>query len=399
MVDVPYSLALPKNGGGMGTFQSLSAVVFVHGLNGQRSSMFELANDLCARGYAVFAMDIPYHGARQIAAAGRDQIHNFTGAQGPDGLAEEIAQASALEFADLIGDASLGKLEPRAPRDAFGQGALEVMWAARLLQEGDWSAARALDPQLRQLSFDNTHLLLLGISFGSFLSGLVLAVEPRFQAGLLAVPGGGLVFPALMYSLQFGPQFEPILQGAYGIDDAHRDQVAHPPEFLLEYALYQQMVEAGDALAYAPYVIRNPIGANLPKSVALLEAFADETVPNRATEPLAFALGVHLITHSQSPAAGTRYIPPLTVDPAPAIANITAGASLVTGALVQFDPATHGMLTDPTGTRHVMPEWPPAVLLPQPVPVANPTTQLHKLLVAFADSFFELPAPQVIDPF
>ncbi len=39
------------------------------------------------------------------------------------------------------------------------------------------------------------------------------------------------------------------------------------------------------------------------------------------------------------------------------------------------------------------------VTLPAPVPVTNPTVQLQKLLRAFADSFFELPAPQVIDPF
>src|SRR5262249_33904339 len=159
---------------------------FVHGLNGQRSSVFKIANYLCERGYAVLALDMPYHGARQIAAGGRDRIHNFTGAQGADGLAEEIPQGSALEFADLIGDASLPKFEPRAPRDAFRQGALEVMWAARLLQEGDWSAAQALDPQLRMLSFDSTRLLLVGISFGTFLSGLVLAVEPRFQAAVLS---------------------------------------------------------------------------------------------------------------------------------------------------------------------------------------------------------------------
>ena len=399
MVDVPYSLALPKNGGITATFQAVRAVVFVHGLNGQRSSMFEIANGLCSRGYAVFALDMPYHGARQLAAAGRDQIHNFTGAAGPDGLAEEVAQASALEFADLIGDSALGKFEPRAPRDAFRQGALEVMWAARLLQEGDLGAIRAVDAQLAQLSFDNTHLLLVGISFGSFLGGPVVAIEPRFQAALFSVPGGGIVFPALMYSLEYGSQFEPIAQGAYGIDDAHRDQVAHPPEFLFEYALYEQVVEPGDSLALAPYVIRNPIGANVPKSIALLEAFADETVPNRATEPLAAALGLHLVTHSQSPAAGLRYIPPLPVDPAPAIANVASGASNVTGGLMQFDPATHGMLTDPMGARHVMPDWPPVVDLPAPVPVTNPTTQLQKLLRSYADSFYELPAPQLIDPF
>jgi hypothetical protein len=110
-------------------------------------------------------------------------------------------------------------------------------------------------------------------------------------------------------------------------------------------------------------------------------------------------MGVHLVTHSQSPSAGTRYIPSLPVDAAPAIANVSAGGALVTGALMQFDPATHGMLTDPMGTRNVMPDWPPVVPLPAPVPVTNPTPQLQKLLRTFADSFYELPAPQVIDPF
>jgi hypothetical protein len=400
---VPYSLALPQNGGPAGTFDRLRLIVFVHGLDSERGAMFALANDLCRRGYAVLSFDLPYHGLRQIGG-GHDRIHNFTGADGPDGLAEPTPQLSSLEFIDVLGDPAgtpdpLGRLDPRGARDAFRESALELAWLARLAVDADWSAVRGLDARLAGLTFEPARVLLVGQSLGSFIAALALAFEPRYQGGVLAVAGGGLFFPTLVHSLTYGPRFEPIVQGAFGIDGPHRDPVAHPPQFLFEYALYQQLLEPGDPLALAPYVVRAPIASSLPRHVLLLEAFADETVPNRATEPLAQALGLHWLGYSRQPAAGLRYIEPLPIDSAPAIADVRTGSSLVTAVLVELDPATHGMLVDPMGTRNYQPDWPPATPLPEPVPVENPTAQLRTLLLRFADSFYELGAPEVIDPF
>jgi len=406
MINVPFSLALPKpgNGGPEANYHNIRAIVFQHGLGGSRANVFTIANDFCARGYAVIGIDIPYHGDRQIAAAGRDLKHNLTGADGPDGLVEDLPLASAAEYIDLLGDAPgtpnpVRRFYPPATRDPFRQATLELSGLARLIAQGDWSAVQALDPALAAFSFEPGKLLYSGVSFGAIHGGIVMAVEPRYQAAVLPVGGGGLVFPLLVNSTEFDPQFEPPFQGAFGIDNPHRDPTQHPAQFLLEYAVYQQLIEYGDPLAYAPYVIRSPLPSGSAKNVLLLEAFADETVPNHATEALARAMGLHLVTYSRSPAAGMRYIDALPTDAAPAVANVTAGPNMVTSAIMQFDPATHGMYDTASGTRHYMPDWPPLVRLPQPVPVANPVAELHRLALRYADTFYEMPVPQIIDPY
>jgi hypothetical protein len=131
----------------------------------------------------------------------------------------------------------------------------------------------------------------------------------------------------------------------------------------------------------------------------LLEAFADEVIPNHATEPLARALGLHLVSHAGSPARGTRYIDPLPVDAAPVVGNVATPTGAVTGALLQLEPATDEMLSSPTGTRRYAPDWPPLLPLATPQDVTNPTDAVVRVLLRFADTFYEEPIPQVVDPF
>src|SRR5262249_46808211 len=89
-VDVPFTPVVPAGQG----LANLRVVVFTHGIDAQRTDVFWFADDFCARGYAVIGIDTPYHGNRQIEAAGRDRINNFTGAQGADGFVETVPAAS-----------------------------------------------------------------------------------------------------------------------------------------------------------------------------------------------------------------------------------------------------------------------------------------------------------------
>jgi len=210
------------------------------------------------------------------------------------------------------------------------------------------------------------------------------------------VGGGGLVFPLMPNSPHYGPQFEPPLQGYFGIDDAHRDPLVHPGQFLLEYGLYQQVIELGDPLAYAPYLLTHPLPNQPQKHVLLLEAIADESVPNHANEALARGLGLPLILHSQSPAIGVTHVDPLPTDMAPLAGNLN-GAS---AGLLQFDPATHGMFLIQDDQRHYQPIWPPLEPLSAPMQVTEPSSAERRLALQFADTFYAgTAAPQVIDPF
>jgi hypothetical protein len=385
-VDIPYTLVLPAGQ----SLSNLKVVVFTHGIDAMRTDLFWFADDFCARGYAVIGIDTPFHGNRQIEANGRDLKNNFTDADGPDGFAETVASASGAEFLDEFGDANQPAFDPRASRDAFRQAHADLMMEARLVQEGDWSAVRALDASLANVSFRQDKLLYTSHSFGSIMGAALMAISPRYGAAVLVVGGGGLLFPLMQNSPNYGPKFEPPIQGYFGIDDAHRDPLVHPGQFLLEYALFQQVLELGDPIAYGPYVLQ------AGKHVLLLEAIDDESVPNHAAEALARAMGLHLLLHSMSPARGVTHVDPLPTDMVPLAGNISG----LTAGLLQFDPATHGMYLNDSGTRHYDPMWPPLVPLAAPITVTNPTPAERHMALQFADTYFAgTAAPQVIDPF
>ena len=53
------SIVLPA-----GELSALRTVIFQHGLGSDRSNVFSVAEALCAQGWAVLAIDIPFHGMR-----------------------------------------------------------------------------------------------------------------------------------------------------------------------------------------------------------------------------------------------------------------------------------------------------------------------------------------------
>jgi hypothetical protein len=374
---VPFLLVLPADGGIHGTYQELRVILYAHGLEGSRKDALLLADDLAARSYAVLALDAPHHGGRQAAAQQRDTIHDLTGAPGPDGLYEPVPGASVAELYDLAGG------DPRVLRDATRQSAAELTLATRLIAEGDWSAVRALDPALGALAFEAQKIALVGASFGADAGLLAMAVEPRLGAGLLVGAAGGFVQQVAPNAAAHGPALAALFDRLYG-----RGALAAG---VLPALLHQQALEPGDPLAYAAHLITRPEGANLPKSVLLVEARADEIAPNQATGVLAAALGVPLLLHARSPAGGLPTAPPLPAERTPVVANLIAGTSRVTGGLLQLDPATSNVLSAPTDLRR----------FPAPAAVENPTAELRRLLLRYADTYFEpIPGvPQVIDPF
>ena len=56
-------------------------------------------------------------------------------------------------------------------------------------------------------------------------------------------------------------------------------------------------------------------------------------------------------------------------------------------AVVQLDPASHGMFTSQTGQHQFMPPFPPFVRYPQPIDIATPIVQAHALALDFIDGF------------
>ncbi len=387
--DVPFFLALPA----AGNLQDVPIIVFNHGFGGSRAIVASIANAMAARGFAVIGIDSPSHGDRFSRA--RDTVHNFTGAAGPDGLADEASAASQLEFLDIVGDAANGipQLDAQVMSASFRQSVVDIMSEVRLVDDGDWSA---LATDFPGLSFRADRLVYSGQSMGGILGSVATTIDPRIGAAVLGVAGGGLLQNATENSPWLWQAFGVVLGGAMGVPPARMEPGVAAPHTDMAFLLMQTLIEDADPLAYAPHTIRAPLGA--PKHVALLNAYSDEILPNQASEALGLAMGLEWMTTPMS-AAAPRYIEPVPVKASPVSANVTVGTAAVTAAWVVLTPATHGMQTVHLDESRYDAAFPPFHERATPLAISNPIVDVLQMTAEFARSYVDTGTPTLRDPF
>lgn len=386
---IPFTLVLPA---GTRSLADLPCVVYQHGLGASRLDVMAIANTVASAGFAFLGIEIPFHGARQATAV--DLIHNFTKAAGPDGFAETTVDSSYLFF-DIFGDKARGvaSLDPTVIRAAFQQAAIDLMAEVRLVTAGDWSGLAMADDRLAGLSFRKGRIVYTGESFGSILGGIVIAMEPDVGAAVLSVGGGGLIAPLLVWSVDFAPIFQSLLD----ITLATNASVS-PVESDFGYNLFQFLIETGDPIAYAPYVIGRPLAGAVPRHVVMLNAYADEAVPNIANEHLAGAMGLSFGQLALGGAPRLDYIVPAPSPvAAPISGNLTVGGQKTTAVMVQFGQATHIMITRQRGQRTHDTRKRPFAPLAAPVTIDNPIEALQGILVGVARDFYAGRTPTVAD--
>jgi hypothetical protein len=347
-----------------------------------------VANTFAARGVATIGIDIPFHGGRDVTAT--DLKGNFTGAAGPDGFAE-VTDSPAFAFFDTTGDRDTGAvaLDPSVIRSAFLQAAIDLMQQTRVISGGDLSAIGKAEPRLAALSFRHDAVAYTSESFGSMIGAVLLAAEPRIGAAVLDVGGGGLIFPLLINSAVFGPIFGSLLDGALGTSAGD-----DPLETDFSYNLMNALLEAGDALANAPYVIRHPLAGASPKHVLQPSAHLDELVPNIANEALARALGLQPVDLTNQ-TVDLTYWPMGTSGRAPVSGNIPVGGSTVTGGFIQFEPAAHSMMSVQQEDRSYDLSTTPYRKLSAPTTIQNPTARLQAIVGDFLADFYAGRTPTI----
>lgn len=365
--EVYFTLTLPT-----GPVASVPLVVFQHGLGAERSTMLAVADALAASGYAVLAIDIPYHGMRATLEA-RDVRHNYGGGDGPDGFGEVTGSEIYLDYLGVVDTA--GEFEafhPSYPRDALRQSVVDLMAAVRLVREGDWSALRAL-PGLEGLGFDDGPIAFIGVSLGGIIGTTLVASEPEIGAAVLNVTGGDLT-ALVERSPAFAPLFLPILLPRIGVDPAGLDSTTYPAVFHPEVALVQTLLDRGDSMTFAPLL------AGAQRHLLFQMAEHDETVPNSATEALARAAGAPILD-------ATPVHTDLAMETAPVSENVEVATARFTRGLYRFAPANHGLLVRRGDEqRYAHPPDPPFTEV-DPVPVENPVEAAIAQAVHFLDSW------------
>jgi len=366
---VPILLALPKTS----RTEALPVVVFQHGLTGSRATAMALANSLAADGNAVLAIDLPFHGDRQSKP--RDDRHNFTGAEAPDGLADSSTRA-IVGFFNAVGDEDVQAFDTRALTDNFVQASVDLMSLSDFVQRGSLTSLSAADPSLEGVSFQSERMVLSSQSLGGFAAVLAMAVDENYGAAFLSVAGGGLATELLINSPSLGSVLTPLLENKLGV--APNEVLDSPPDSHPMYVVLDQLVARGDPLSYAARVRKRSAHIFLP--IAVL----DEVVPNPAQETLARALGLSWLRKLPGTADTPRSIPAEAFPPtsAPAEGNDNGR----TAVIAAFENATHLLLTFNHGSLR-WEEGHPFRRRPERIFLQNPVRATQNYLVEFARSY------------
>ncbi len=376
---VPFTLWLPSTG----DLHAVPIVLFQHGLGDDRSEAMAVADGFARDGWAVLAIDAPWHGQRN--SRGVDLTNRFTGAHTPDGFGDATGAAVVVDFAgvqDTQGE--LNDFHPIYLRDALRQSAVDLMMATRLIEEGDWSAVQAADPALAGLGFASGPIGFMGYSLGGIIGTLFVAEEPDVGAAVLAVTGGNIM-RLVAQSPPFNQGYFPLLLPLMGMSPDDIDWATAPASAWPQIALWQTMLDQGDPVAYAPRMQKDPC------DVLMMMAHDDETLNNVATESLARTVGAVMV-------GGDARYTDLPTQAAPVRGNFAVAGTMVTRALYVWQPATHLMMI----SRHAMqnyvhPVAAPFQTLPAPTPVDNPVDAAIGQTLHFFESWrsgaAELAAP------
>jgi len=389
------------------SYKNLPVVLYVHGIKHTRQDMLTIADDAAARGWATVGVDIAYHGDRALMPV--DNQNDITGDPNPDGFGDANGLTAPIEFFHLAANGPIPAYHPTIMRNNLMQGAVDICSMTSLVVAGDLTpinTALATAGLPSNLSFDPRGPAIDSVSFGSLLSGVALAVEPRLKIAALHVMPAGFAFPALLWSAKFSPLFSNLVTGTMDVASrVHLGDSVTDARFEPAVMLWNWALEQGDSFSYAPMLLSGTMRGGVGPSVLLTEPWADETVHNLSEQMYAAALGVPtLITTGSAPPSS----PPLHYATLAPIAGPVAGniGPLQTAVHIRFYPATHSLDFRYEEADVYAPgvpfASPPATTIWQqmtPNEIQNPIVQVHKAWVGFFSSYFAGAAPTVSDPY
>jgi hypothetical protein len=272
---------------------------------------FRFAASMAAQGIATIAINVVGHGFGPLGTLTVNRT-----------LGNAVTFSSGGRGVDQNGDGVIGNtegVEAAAPRtiverrDGVRQTAVDLMQLVHLIEVGvDIDGDTLAD-------LNSERVYYFGQSVGGMYGSILLGVEPRVQAGVLAFTGGSDA-SSLRLSPANRPDFgtalaerSPSLINPPGLTEIAGVTV-RPPYFNENEPLrneppaistvpgasaiqtWLENVEwvsmSGNPLAYVSHLVKAPLPGMLAKSVIYQFAYGDETVPNPATTALLRAGGL-----------------------------------------------------------------------------------------------------------
>jgi virulence factor lipase-like protein len=359
--DIFFNLFIPS---GPRPTNGWPVAIFGHGFtDSKQGAPFAVASVLAHNGIASIAINVVGHGFGPNSTLTVNQgTASTTFLEGGRGVDQDgngqITSAEGSSTFVLSPQGTIGS------RDALQQTVANLMELVRAIQGGvdaDGDGLQDLDPN---------RIYYAGQSFGGIYGTIFLGIEPDVHVGVPNVPGGPIID-----IVRLSPSFQLLLTQALSV----RTPVllnAGPPLFFNDNsplrnlppvvnnvpgAIAIQTVEdtsrwlgqAGDAVAWAPFIRKNPLPGDLARSVIVQFARGDKTVPNptatalirsgdltdRATfyrNDIAFPLGLGL----NNPHTFLTSLPkPIAIEP-----QIQIGVFFATNGALTIDPDSVGLL-------------------------------------------------------
>lgn len=296
-----FVLTIPR---GVNKGEPIPVVLFGHGLMTSRELTYLIANKLAGAGYAVFSLDLPYHGARAVCledsdCKGRATCDAVGACVEPDGGEGEVARIRLAfvdaEFPISTGFAFIDVENLVGTRDHFTQALLDLMQGYRVIKHADWAANSG------GYTLDGDDVVYLGMSLGGILGANMAALEPGIQDFVLNVPGGGF-----LSLIENSDTLTHIFNEALAERDAQQGSDAY-----FEFSnIIRWLLDPVDPLNIAHHATREPLSyidpedgqqkTMRPKRVLLQMAKNDAVVPNIATNILSERMGVPISIYEPS---------------------------------------------------------------------------------------------------
>lgn len=327
-------LVAPPAGTGTPTApRAVPVVLFGHGLGGDKTQVFPIANALASAGFVTLAFDEPFHGDRGLCRTTADCVCPAANPGctptcnllGPYGGANLGGQLGLCGGGSTITAAQSGAFaisaNPFLTRDGLRQYVLDSS-AAILAVAPPTPASTPLSAALagKGIAIDPSKVYWVGLSLGGIGGTVNVAAVPRISRAVLSVPGG-TIGDIITTSPGLAPRTNALL-GALGITPGS-------PQFLLFLNVFKWIVDPGDPLNFAGHILGdaahptlpNPLANNQPQSPKnVFGQFTpcDQTVPNGTNLEL---LGVMGLAPNAGPNALTSYT--VTGAPTPPVCTPT----------------------------------------------------------------------------
>jgi hypothetical protein len=300
-------------------------VVFGHGLNGSKETLYAVASSLASQGFVAAAIDFPLHGLRNWCSA-NSQCTTGTA----DGVCTPFPGGAGQGDALVPGTCTTGV--PKEPansryfisanffriRDAFRQNLIDQSALVLALSRPPSSPQPPGNPFAAALPtgvlVDPTAIYYEGISLGSLSGTSVIATNPRIARAVLSV-GGGTAVDVFTQSPTFQPPIDALLatiipgysRPAITVGNAAFDPTV-AANYLKTINVAKWIVDPGDPINFArsvvtaplPNLLANPNGsvAQPSKQVFAQVALGDIVVPNAFNFELDTLLGVATTTYA-----------------------------------------------------------------------------------------------------